>query len=159
MNHISIIGGGIVGLSSAYYLHEAGYKVTVFDKGDLSDNCSYGNAGYVCPSHFVPLAAPGIIWQGIKWMFNPLSPFYVKPSLNKALINWGFKFMQSANPQHVENSAVPLRDISLLSQKLFEEWEASALLTLATSVRVCLRFSKQKPLLPTHIIPSKKHMN
>jgi D-amino-acid dehydrogenase len=47
---------GIVGLSSAYYLHEAGYKVTVFDKGDLSDNCSYGNAGYVCPSHFVPLA-------------------------------------------------------------------------------------------------------
>jgi D-amino-acid dehydrogenase len=44
--------------------------------------------------------------------------------LNKALINWGFKFMQSANPQHVENSAVPLRDISLLSQKLFEEWEA-----------------------------------
>lgn len=126
MNHISIIGGGIVGLSSAYYLHEAGYKVTVFDKGDLSDNCSYGNAGYVCPSHFVPLAAPGIIWQGIKWMFNPLSPFYVKPSLNKALINWGFKFMQSANPQHVENSAVPLRDISLLSQKLFEEWEANA---------------------------------
>jgi D-amino-acid dehydrogenase len=49
MNHISIIGG-IVGLSSAYYLHEAGYKVTVFDKGDLSDNCSYGNAGYVCPT-------------------------------------------------------------------------------------------------------------
>jgi D-amino-acid dehydrogenase len=126
MNHISIIGGGIVGLSSAYYLHEAGYKVTVFDKGDLSDNCSYGNAGYVCPSHFVPLAAPGIIWQGIKWMFNPLSPFYVKPALNKALINWGFKFMQSANPQHVEDSAVPLRDISLLSQKLFEEWEANA---------------------------------
>ncbi|MEA5138296.1 NAD(P)/FAD-dependent oxidoreductase [Arcicella rigui] len=124
MNHISIIGGGIVGLSSAYYLHEAGYQVTIFDKGDLSDNCSFGNAGYVCPSHFVPLAAPGIVWQGFKWMFNPLSPFYVKPSLSKALVTWGLKFMQSANAQHVEDSAIPLRDISLLSQKLFEDWEA-----------------------------------
>lgn len=122
MKHIAVIGGGIIGLSAAYYLQQAGYKVTVLDKADFSDNCSYGNAGYVCPSHFVPLAAPGIVWQGIKWMFNSKSPFYVKPSLNASLINWGWNFMKSANAQNVEKGAVPLRDISLLSQQEFEKW-------------------------------------
>ena len=61
--------------------------LTVLDKGDFSDNCSYGNAGYVCPSHFVPLATPGIVTQGLKWMWNSKSPFYVEPRLNAALIS------------------------------------------------------------------------
>src|SRR5688500_8365368 len=111
-----------MGLSSAFYLHQAGHKVIVVDKGDFLDNCSYGNAGYVCPSHFIPLATPGIIWQGLKWMLNSRSPFYVKPSLNSSLIDWGLKFVKSANKKHVEDSAVPLRDIAVFSQQLYKTW-------------------------------------
>jgi D-amino-acid dehydrogenase len=83
-----IIGGGISGLASAYYLLKSGWKVTLLDKGDLFDNCSIGNAGMIVPSHFIPLAAPGMISKGIKWMFNSRSPFYVKPSLDFSLISW-----------------------------------------------------------------------
>jgi len=101
MKQVIIIGGGIIGLSSAYYLQQAGYSVTVIDKEDFQHNCSYGNAGYVCPSHFVPLATPGIIWKGLKWMFNSKSPFYVQPSLNGSLIDWGVKFAKSATGKHV----------------------------------------------------------
>lgn len=119
---VVIIGGGIVGLSSAYYLSESGHEVTVIDKTDISSNCSYGNAGYVCPSHFVPLATPGIVKQGLKWMWNSKSPFYVQPRLNLSLIDWGLKFMRSATPEHVERSAIPLRDIAILSQRMYEEW-------------------------------------
>jgi D-amino-acid dehydrogenase len=119
---VVIIGGGIVGLSSAYYLSESGHEVTVIDKTDISGNCSYGNAGYVCPSHFVPLATPGIVKQGLKWMWNSKSPFYVQPRLNLSLIDWGLKFMRSATPEHVERSAIPLRDIAILSQKMYEDW-------------------------------------
>jgi D-amino-acid dehydrogenase len=122
MKHVIIIGGGIIGLSSAFYLQQSGCKVTVIDKDNFENNCSYGNAGYVCPSHFIPLAAPGIIWQGFKWMFNPKSPFYVKPSFNKALLDWGLNFAKSATEANVIKSAIPLRDISLLSQHEFEEW-------------------------------------
>jgi D-amino-acid dehydrogenase len=117
-----VIGGGIIGLSSAYYLQQSGWQVTVVDKGDFTNNCSYGNAGYVCPSHFVPLASPGIISQGLRWMFNPQSPFYIQPRLNRQLIDWGFKFMRSATAQNVERNAEPLRDIALLSKQLYEEW-------------------------------------
>ncbi|HTM98011.1 MAG TPA: FAD-dependent oxidoreductase [Pedobacter sp.] len=118
-NSVIIIGGGIVGLSSAYYLQKKGYSVTILDKGDLKDNCSYGNAGMIVPSHFVPLASPGMVQQGIRWMFNSKSPFYVKPSLNGKLIGWGLKFLKNANAKHVERSAVPLRDLSLLSKSLY----------------------------------------
>ncbi|SFD56506.1 D-amino-acid dehydrogenase [Chitinophaga sp. CF118] len=119
---VVIIGGGIIGLSSAFYLRQAGYEVTVVDRTDLKDGCSYGNAGYICPSHFVPLATPGIVKQGLKWMLNAKSPFYVHPSLNRSLINWGWQFVKSATKGHVERSAVPLRDISLLSKQLYENW-------------------------------------
>ncbi|MBX3255024.1 MAG: FAD-binding oxidoreductase [Chitinophagaceae bacterium] len=122
MKHIVIIGGGIIGLSSAYYLQQSGHKVTIIDKDDFLNNCSYGNAGYVCPSHFIPLATPGIVWKGLKWMLNAQSPFYVQPSLNSALIDWGVKFVKSANRQQVAKSAVPLRDIAILSQKEYEGW-------------------------------------
>jgi D-amino-acid dehydrogenase len=118
---VIVIGGGIIGLSSAYYLQRAGHQVTVLDKGDFLDNCSYGNCGYVCPSHFIPLATPGIVRQGLKWMFNSQSPFYVQPRLNWSLIDWGLKFMRSATNGHVERSAVPLRDIALLSQHEYEQ--------------------------------------
>lgn len=122
MKDVIIAGGGIIGLSSAFYLQRSGHNVTVIDKYNFTDNCSYGNLGYVCPSHFIPLAAPGIVWQGIKWMFNSRSPFYVQPSLNLSLIDWGLKFMRSATQKNVDDAATPLKDIAVFSQQEYKEW-------------------------------------
>jgi D-amino-acid dehydrogenase len=123
MSKAIIIGGGIIGLFSAYYLHKSGWEIEIVDQGDLSDNCSYGNAGMITPSHFVPLAAPGMVEQGIRWMFDSKSPFYVRPSLNPELIRWGLKFMKSATKKHVDRSAAVLRDVSILSRDLYHEFE------------------------------------
>ena len=119
---VIVIGGGIIGLSSAFYLNQSGWDVTVLDKCDFNDNCSYGNCGYICPSHFTPLSTPGIVKQGLKWMWNSKSPFYVQPRMDWNLVNWGLKFMRAATPQKVEEAAIPLRDIAILSQKMYEEW-------------------------------------
>ena len=100
-----VIGGGIIGLSSALYLRKSGWDVTVVDMGDFTDNCSYGNAGYICPSHFIPLATPGIVKKGLKWMWNSKSPFYVQPRFDWNLISWGLKFMRSATKEKVEQAA------------------------------------------------------
>jgi D-amino-acid dehydrogenase len=116
-----IIGGGIIGLSSAYYLSKLGHAVTIIDQTDLSNTCSHGNLGMIVPSHFVPMAAPGIVAQGIRWMFNSKSPFYVKPTLSRSLAGWGMRFIRSANAAHVTNSAPYLKNINLLSKKLYEE--------------------------------------
>jgi D-amino-acid dehydrogenase len=123
MSKAIIIGGGVIGLFTAYYLNKSGWEVDVLEQGDLSDNCSFGNAGMITPSHFVPLASPGMVEQGIRWMFNSKSPFYVKPSLNRELISWGLKFVKSATKKHAERSAGGLRDISLFSKDLYHAFE------------------------------------
>jgi D-amino-acid dehydrogenase len=116
-----VIGGGIIGLCSAYYLQKSGWDVTVFDNSEEKINCSYGNLGMIVPSHFVPLASPGIVAKGFRWMLNSKSPFYVKPSLDFNLISWGLKFVKNATAENVERAALPLLQLNLYSKKLFEE--------------------------------------
>lgn len=86
--HIVIVGGGIIGLSTAYYLQKEGCQVTVIDKTNMDAGASYVNAGYVSPSHIIPLAAPGVVAQGLKWMFNSSSPFYMKPRWDIDFFKW-----------------------------------------------------------------------
>ena len=125
MKNCIIIGGGIIGLSTAYYLQKEGHQVTVIDKSDFTTGASYVNAGYLTPSHIISLAAPGMITKGIKWMFNPASPFYVKPRLESEFLKWTWAFKKSATASKVEKSIPVIKDINLLSRDLFEELKAS----------------------------------
>jgi D-amino-acid dehydrogenase len=121
MASIGIMGGGIIGLSSAHYLMKAGHTVTILDQSDLKDGCSFGNAGMIVPSHIIPLASPGMISKGIRWMFNSTSPFYVRPRLSGELIKWGWEFYKHANKNNVDRAAPALKEISVLSKTMYQE--------------------------------------
>src|SRR4026209_2955839 len=116
--HVTIIGGGGIGLCAAYYLNKEGYIVTVIDRNDITDGCSFGNMGYISPSHFIPLARPGIISQGLKWMLSSSSPFYIKPRLNPELLRWGLAFWKKANEKNVKEGSVNLNNLLQLSREL-----------------------------------------
>ena len=118
---VTILGGGVIGLNSAYYLQKSGYDVTVIDTGDITDGCSFGNMGYISPSHFIPLASPGIIKEGIRHMMSSSSPFYVKPRLNWELIQWGYHFWKNSNAVKVKQSAPHLNNILQLSRRLMND--------------------------------------
>lgn len=120
--NIVIVGAGVVGLSTAYYCAQRGFPVTLVDRNAAKhDGCSFGNAGMIVPSHFVPLAAPGMVALGLKWMWNPASPFYIKPRLDIDLFRWGIKFWRASNADHVRRAAPLLRDLSLASRACFEQ--------------------------------------
>ncbi len=119
--NIAIIGGGIIGLCSAYYLIKDGHKVTIIDKSSLDSGASYINAGYLCPGHIIPLAAPGIIKQGIRWMFDSSSPLYIEPRINIEFFKWMYAFYKSCTDKHVINSIPGILNLSLLSQDLLQE--------------------------------------
>ncbi|UBZ09065.1 FAD-dependent oxidoreductase [Leeuwenhoekiella palythoae] len=116
-----IIGGGIIGLSSAYYLQKAGHEVTVIDQGSMDSGASYVNAGYLTPSHIIPLAAPGVMQQGIKWMFSSKSPLYIKPRLNADFLKWTMAFNNSCSEENVTKAIPAIRDINLLSRDLYSD--------------------------------------
>ena len=122
---VLIIGAGVIGLSTAWHCARKGHRVTVLERnGPQRDGCSFGNAGMIVPSHFVPLAAPGMVALGLKWMWNPESPFYIKPRFNAELFDWGIKFWRAANAGHVRRSAPLLRDLNFASRALFEAFAA-----------------------------------
>jgi D-amino-acid dehydrogenase len=119
---VLIVGGGVIGMCTAYYALGKALRVTVVERGRPDhDCCSLGNAGFIVPSHFVPLAAPGMVGLGLRMLLNPRSPFYIKPRLNLDLFRWLWLFCRSANPGHVLRSAPLIRDLSLASRVCFEE--------------------------------------
>lgn len=144
---VTIIGGGVIGLSSAYYLNKTGISVTVIDSGDITNNCSFGNMGYISPSHFTPLASPGIISQGLKWMLSPSSPFYIKPRLNADLIEWGIKFWKSSNAATVEKNTPHLSNLLQLSRKLIDELRNDIGDTFDMETIGCLMLCKEQKTL------------
>ena len=120
--HVVIVGGGVIGLCSAYYCMQRGLRVTVVERNaSQRDGCSFGNAGLIVPSHFVPLAAPGMVALGLKWMASPESPFYVRPRCSPDLLSWGFRFWRACTPQRVERAAPLLRDLHLASRACYEQ--------------------------------------
>ena len=131
--NILIIGAGVNGLSAAYWCARKGHRVTVLERLDAQrDGCSFGNAGMIVPSHFVPMAAPGMVALGLKWMWKPESPFYIKPRFSAELLDWALKFWQAATPEHVRRSSPLLRDLHLTSRAMFEEFVAQESIGLVT---------------------------
>lgn len=124
-NRAIIIGAGVAGLFSAYYLDKIGVEVTVIDQESGRDNCSYGNAGMIVPSHIIPLSSPGIISKGLKWMLDAESPFYIRPRLSLDLLNWLWTFKKFSTSEHVQNSGPVLRDLLLASRELLIELEST----------------------------------
>ena len=119
---VIICGGGVLGLSAAYYLAREGWRVTLVERNaEGADSCAQGSAGYVSPSHVEPISAPGMVWKGLKWMLSSRSPFYIKPRLDSDLIRWGWLFARHCTEQHRRRSAPVLRDLCLGSRKLFLE--------------------------------------
>ena len=119
--NIVIIGGGIVGLCSAYYLSKDGHQITIIDKGDITSGASFVNAGYITPSHIIPLASPGMIAKGIKMMFNSASPFYMKPRLDAEFLKWSWYFHKSSTKAKVEKAIPIIKEINLISRELFTD--------------------------------------
>mgnify|MGYP005816178595 FL=1 len=118
---VIIIGGGIIGLCSAYYLQKEGHQVTIIDQSNMDGGASYVNAGYLSPSHIVPLSAPGVMKKGLKWMLNSASPLYIKPRLDSDFLKWTLAFNKSCNASHVKKAIPAIKDISLMSQDLYDD--------------------------------------
>ncbi len=118
---VLIIGGGAIGVCAAYYLWKNGVKVALLEKGEICSGCSYGNSGLIVPSHIVPLAAPGMIARGLKWMFDSESPFYLKPRCDFDFISWLWKFNAACTNRRAQKSIPVLHQLLQASAALFDE--------------------------------------
>jgi D-amino-acid dehydrogenase len=121
---VIIIGGGVVGVCCLYYLAKEGWDVALIERDHICAGCSYGNAGLLVPGHSIPLAQPGVIAKGLRWLLEPESPFHIKFRPSLALISWLLKFRKASNIQQVRRSLLVLRDLISASMDLYKELAA-----------------------------------
>ncbi len=117
---VLVIGGGIAGVCAAHALARRGRSVRLVERGEIASGCSFGNAGLIVPSHSLPMAVPGVLSKGFKWMFDPESPFYIKPRFSPALFSWLWKFRAACDAERARRSTIVLRDLHRASLFLYD---------------------------------------
>ena len=144
---VLVIGGGVIGVCSAYYLAKRGCDVTLVERGEICSGSSYGNSGLVVPSHSVPLAAPGVLSQGLKWLLDPVSPFYIKPRFDLDLVRWLWWFQQASRVGPMRKGVPVLRDLSMASLELYRDLADRGELEFGFRQKGWLQIFRSEPLL------------
>ncbi len=117
--HTVVVGGGIVGACSAYYLARRGQRVTLLDRDRSFASASAGNAGIVALGH-LPMPRPGLARQVLRWMLDPDSPLYIPPRLDIGLIRWFWRFQRACNRRQVEHC---MQTLARLGHETILCWE------------------------------------
>lgn len=117
-----IVGGGVIGLASAWYLRERGWRVTVIDRGTIGGACSHGNCGLICPSHVLPLTEPGAINSAVRAMLTPNAPFRIRPRLSPALWGWLWQFARRCNHAAMIKAAHGIEALLASSMREYRRW-------------------------------------
>ena len=155
---VVIVGGGVVGAASAYYLRKAGKEVTILDKGLFGKGCSHGNCGYISPSHVLPLCKPGAITKTLKSMFDNNSAFYLRPRVDFKLWAWLLKFARYCNEADMLATGRALNAILQSSsseyRRLFEsseltnaEWDTTGMLFVFATQKMYDEYAVTNDLL------------
>jgi D-amino-acid dehydrogenase len=118
---VLVIGGGIIGIASAYYLAKEGQHVRLLEQNSIGAGASYGNCGLIFTSHLVPLCAPGTIRHEIRRMFQRSSPLYIKPAADFKRIIWFLKFAAKCTAAHMAYAIQARAKLLQNSKKLFQQ--------------------------------------
>jgi len=94
---VVVVGGGIIGLSTAFALHRRGETVTVLDAGPAEHAASHVNAGWIVPTLAEPVPSPGLIATSLWWMLRSDSPLYIRPRLDPTFLRWTLRFWRHCN--------------------------------------------------------------
>lgn len=117
---VLVVGGGVIGLCTAYYLVRAGAEVVVLERETPGSGASSGNAGAVAPGHG-PMTKPGRILQALRWMMDPTSPLYLPPRWNPSLWRWLWRFNSFCTEEHVHRGMELLGPLGHEGRGLFDE--------------------------------------
>ena len=148
--HVLIVGGGIIGLSSAHFLSEAGVQVTVIDQGKIGAACSHGNCGLINPSHVFPLPRPGAFKNAIKALLKPNGPFRVQPTLNPQLYFWLLRFARNGNLKAMRHAGWARHHLLTFSREFYSDFISGNQIECDFEERGCLFVYGKKQTLDEH---------
>jgi D-amino-acid dehydrogenase len=124
---VVIIGGGVIGLMAAHYLRKGGAEVVVLERGRVGAACSAGNAGWVTPSISIPLPAPGLRLQSLRWMMRADAPLYIKPSAAPRMLGFLLRFWQRCNERDFRAGCAAFATLAADTMERYDELAADGI--------------------------------
>lgn len=124
MQHIIVIGGGVVGLASAWWLVEAGYGVTLLERApEVGSGASYGNGGQLSYRYVSPLADEGIPLKAVKWLFQADGPLRFRPEADLRQYRWLASFLAHCRADVNRRTTAKLLELGELSRRAMQQLE------------------------------------
>ena len=117
--HVVVVGGGIIGLSSAYHLLRRGARVTLVERDGFDNSASTGNAGFIVLGH-PPLPRPGLTRQALRMLLDPANPLYVPPRFDPALFRWLWRFRAACNERQFHHAMDVLARLGHVAGEAFD---------------------------------------
>lgn len=152
-----VVGGGVIGAMSAYYLARDGWRVTVVDRAGFGAGCSHANCGFISPSHVLPLAGPGGLWMGLRALLKPGGPLSIRFRFDPALWAWLLGFARRCNERDMLESAAGIQALLNSSRRLYAklveeeklacEWQTRGMLFVLASRPAMDHFAHTDELL------------
>jgi len=124
---VAVVGGGVVGLSAAWFLLKAGADVTVLTEQEPGEGASAVNAGWIAPSLSGPVPGPGILTGSLRWMLRPDSPFYVRPRLDPGFLRWLLAFRARCNSRDYSSGLEAMAHLNRRTLALYDELRSDGL--------------------------------
>ncbi|CAH2601053.1 D-amino acid dehydrogenase [Rhodovastum atsumiense] len=123
---VLVLGSGVIGVSTAYFLARAGHEVTVIDRqpGPALET-SYANAGQVSPGYSAPWAMPGLPLKAMKWMFSKHSPLVIRPSLDPEFLRWNIAMLRNCTAAAYERNKARMVRLAEYSRDCLRELRAT----------------------------------
>ena len=127
MQPVVVVGGGVIGLCTAFFLDQRGVPVTVIDAGPAERAASHVNAGWVVPSFAEPVPAPGLMATSLRWMLRPDSPLHIQPHhlRDPAFLRWTLRFWRHCNARDYRAGTEVTAAFSARTFALYDAMRAS----------------------------------
>jgi D-amino-acid dehydrogenase len=131
-----VVGAGMVGLSTAWFLQEQGVEVTVVDRAGVAAGSSWGNAGWLSPALTVPLPEPSVLRYGLKAMADHRSPLYVPARVDPSLWRFLLDFARHCTPRRWRSGMAAYRAVNEQALAAFDRLEADGVKARSTPASI-----------------------
>lgn len=140
--HVVVVGAGMVGLSTAWYLQEQGVRVTVVERSGIAAGSSWGNAGWVSPGLCVPLSEPGVLKYGAKALLDPKSPLYIHFKPDPALLGFLLGFARRCTPKQWQATMAKFVPVNSQAIEAYAHLEAGGVTARMKEAPIMAAFAK-----------------
>ncbi|MDO5768091.1 MAG: D-amino acid dehydrogenase [Psychrobacter sp.] len=157
MSHVAILGAGVVGMTSAWYLRQAGFEVTVIDREPAAAmQTTFANGGQISVSHATPWANPDTPLKALKWLFREDAPLLFRLRSDKAQLKWALAFLQECSAARTDSNLVQMVHLGLYSRAALQALRADIDIQYDQQTRGIMHFYTAKAEFDAAMAPTQR---